>query len=136
VALEVLRNLRKLGLFTVMGISNVSHGLPERSLLNKTFLTMAAGAGLDAVIANPLDDGFTPMMMACNLLAGRDEGALRYISWANSLRGKVEHIARQGQGDLLGPIEQMRRCIVQGDKAVFWKRQADFLQKEVTLLAS
>lgn len=127
VALEVLRNLRKLGLFTVMGISNVSHGLPERSLLNKTFLTMAAGAGLDAVIANPLDDGFTPMMMACNLLAGRDEGALRYISWANSLKGKVEHIARQGQGDLLGPIEQMRRCIVQGDKSGILEKASRFL---------
>lgn len=127
VALEVLRNLRKLGLFTVMGISNVSHGLPERSLLNKTFLTMAAGAGLDAVIANPLDDGFTPMMMACNLLAGRDEGALRYISWANSLKGKVEHIARQGQGDLLGPIEQMRRCIVQGDKSGILEKASQFL---------
>ena len=46
VTLEVLRALKKLELFTIMGVSNVSHGLPERSLLNKTFLVMAAGGGL------------------------------------------------------------------------------------------
>lgn len=86
--LEVLRALKKLELFTIMGVSNVSHGLPERSLLNKTFLVMAAGAGLDAVIADPLDEGFYPLMKACNLLTGRDERASRFITWANSLKVK------------------------------------------------
>ncbi len=40
---------------TVMGLSNISYGLPKRKLVNRSFLLMAAYAGLDAVIIDPLD---------------------------------------------------------------------------------
>ena len=116
VTLEVLRALKKLELFTIMGVSNVSHGLPERSLLNKTFLAMAAGACLDAVIADPLDEGFYPLMMACNLLTGRDEKASHYIAWVNSLKIEEKKVISKTEERILGPIEQMQKLIVQGDK--------------------
>ena len=47
--------VKTLGVHTVLGVSNVSFGLPNRPLLNKTFLAMAMSAGLDLPIINPLD---------------------------------------------------------------------------------
>ncbi len=53
--IEVTRRAREAGLATVLGVSNVSHGLPDRPLLNAAFLGAGAAAGLDAAIANPND---------------------------------------------------------------------------------
>lgn len=56
VTLEATQRVKEeLGLFTVLGVSNVSHGLPMRGLINAGFLTAAAGVGLDAAIVNPND---------------------------------------------------------------------------------
>ena len=59
-ALVTLRTIEQIksrypGAKTVIGLSNISYGLPKRKLINRTFLVMAAYAGLDAVIINPLD---------------------------------------------------------------------------------
>lgn len=135
VTLEVLRALKKLELFTIMGVSNVSHGLPERSLLNKTFLVMAAGAGLDAVIADPLDEGFYPLMKACNLLTGRDERASCFITWANSLKVKEKKAISKTEERILGPIEQMQKLIVQGDKGSVLDKAQRFLADGVDPLS-
>lgn len=53
---------RELGLKTVLGISNVSHGLPEREKVNAAFLTEALAAGLNAAIYNPAQDSLTELM--------------------------------------------------------------------------
>ncbi len=45
-----------LGFPTILGVSNVSHGLPDRSVLSASFLSMAMAQGLDAAIMNPLDE--------------------------------------------------------------------------------
>ena len=55
ITLETVRELNRQGLATVLGISNVSHGLPDRSDLNAAFIFAAAAAGLSAAIANPSD---------------------------------------------------------------------------------
>ncbi len=55
VTLETLRLAHAAGLSTVLGVSNVSHGLPDRAVLNAAFVEAAAAAGLDAAIANPGD---------------------------------------------------------------------------------
>lgn len=117
VTLEALRAFKKLDLFTIMGVSNVSHGLPNRSLLNNAFLTMAAGAGLDSVIANPLDESFASLMMACNLLVGRDKGASGYIAWARSLKSEEKDTSSPAKKEgASSPIEEMKGMIVQGDR--------------------
>lgn len=71
-----------LGVNTVLGLSNVSHGLPQRSWLNAAFLALALGAGLDAAIANPLDHRIRETMIAGALLTGRDSGARNYLAQA------------------------------------------------------
>jgi 5-methyltetrahydrofolate--homocysteine methyltransferase len=53
VTIRGVRALRRQGLHTVLGVSNVSHGLPERPLLNASFASLAVEAGLSAAIVNP-----------------------------------------------------------------------------------
>ncbi|MDD2553206.1 MAG: homocysteine S-methyltransferase family protein, partial [Desulfotomaculaceae bacterium] len=88
-ALETVRAItlvkEHLGVNTVLGLSNVSHGLPQRSWLNAAFLSLALGAGLDAAITNPLDHRIRETMIAGALLTGRDSGARNYLAQAGSL---------------------------------------------------
>ena len=64
---------------TVMGLSNVSYGLPNRKLVNRAFLLMAVYAGLDAVILNPLDAKAMSFIKVANMLMGRDPLCKGYI---------------------------------------------------------
>ncbi len=63
---------------TVMGLSNVSYGLPERKKLNAGFMYMAIYAGLDAVIANPMDDEIQMAIKVAEALTGKDPRCRRY----------------------------------------------------------
>ncbi|MFH1538601.1 MAG: dihydropteroate synthase [bacterium] len=67
------------GVKLVCGLSNVSYGLPDRALLNRTFLAMAAAAGLGAVIADPLNEEMMKAIRASLALTGRDEFCAGYI---------------------------------------------------------
>lgn len=82
-AIETLKAVRmikeRLGVNTILGISNVSHGLPQRSSINAAFLTMAISHGLDAAIVNPLDNAVMEAWQAASLLAGRDANAQSFL---------------------------------------------------------
>lgn len=69
----------QLGLGTVLGISNVSHGLPARELLNSTYLAMAWLAGLDLPIINPFDSRIRETNRAAAVLLNQDPRSARYI---------------------------------------------------------
>ena len=71
--------VKSLGVHTVLGVSNVSFGLPNRPLLNKTFLAMAMSAGLDLPIINPLDQELMNTIDAFNVLYNYDRDATNYI---------------------------------------------------------
>jgi 5-methyltetrahydrofolate--homocysteine methyltransferase len=64
---------------TVMGLSNVSYGLPSRALVNRGFLLMAAYAGLDAAIIDPLDAKTMSMIKVADMLTGKDPYCKNYI---------------------------------------------------------
>jgi 5-methyltetrahydrofolate corrinoid/iron sulfur protein methyltransferase len=64
---------------TVLGISNISHGLPARNRLNAAFLHMATYAGLDAAILDPLEEGLMAEVKTAEALAGRDRHCRRYM---------------------------------------------------------
>ncbi|MEW6410131.1 MAG: dihydropteroate synthase [Nitrospirota bacterium] len=64
----------------VIGGSNISHGLPERSVINAAFLSMAIQRGLTMVIADPTVTTVRQAILASDLLMGKDEFAIRYIS--------------------------------------------------------
>jgi cobalamin-dependent methionine synthase I len=63
---------------TVLGISNISYGLPGRNRLNAAFLHMAIYAGLDAAIVDPLDDEIIAEVTTAEVLVGRDRHCRRY----------------------------------------------------------
>jgi len=69
----------KLGVKTVLGVSNVSFGLPNRGLLNRTFLTAALAAGLDLPIINPLDKGMLDVINAFKVLWYQDVNCEKYV---------------------------------------------------------
>jgi len=60
------------------GLSNVSFGLPARSLINQAFLAQALAAGLNAAIIDPMDQGLINMLYATELVLGRDRFCRRY----------------------------------------------------------
>ena len=74
IALETIRCLHVThpAVHFCCGLSNVSFGLPARSLINQAFLAQALPAGLDAAIIDPLDRGLTNMLYATELVLGRD----------------------------------------------------------------
>lgn len=65
---------------TICGLSNISFGLPRRNLLNRSFLTLLIGAGLDAAIIDPTEPGIMSTVLAAEALLGRDEFCMNYIS--------------------------------------------------------
>lgn len=69
----------ELGVRTILGVSNISFGLPCRSYLNTTFLTMAMYAGLDLAIMNPSSEEMMAAVYAYNVLTNRDRQSTKYI---------------------------------------------------------
>ena len=78
--LKALTMVKQLGVHTVLGVSNVSFGLPNRPLLNRTFLALAMQAGLDLPIINPLDQQLMDTIAAYNVLYNYDQESTYYIS--------------------------------------------------------
>ena len=70
---------RELGVMCCAGVSNISFGLPQRPLLNSTFLAAAFGAGLDAPIMNPGSERYMDVVRSYRVLNGEDEGSTAYI---------------------------------------------------------
>jgi 5-methyltetrahydrofolate--homocysteine methyltransferase len=83
VVLEAVRRVREeLGCRTVLGVSNISFGLPARPLLNSTFYTLAMGAGLSAAIINPLSRDMMTAYRAYRALTGLDRHCEAWIAQA------------------------------------------------------
>ena len=70
----------KLGLHTVLGVSNVSFGLPARPILNSTFLAAGFGAGLSSAIINPLSAPMMQVVDSFRVLNNQDKDAKNYIA--------------------------------------------------------
>ena len=88
-AMEIVKAVslvkERLGVRTVLGVSNVSFGIPQRALLNSTFLAAALGCGLDFPILNPSSARYMDTVHAFRVLNMQDEGAVRYIEdYANA----------------------------------------------------
>jgi 5-methyltetrahydrofolate--homocysteine methyltransferase len=99
VTLETTRAVsHDLGLATMLGVSNVSHGLPGRSSLNAAFLAMATATGLDAAIANPDDRDVAGAVKAANALLGADDQAADWIAWSAAIDSANAAAGRGGTG--------------------------------------
>jgi|LSQX01.1.fsa_nt_gb 5-methyltetrahydrofolate--homocysteine methyltransferase len=94
-ALELVK--KRLVVKTVLGVSNVSHGLPNRERLNRTFLAASLYAGLDLPIINPLDAGVMDTIRASSVLWNPDLGAEEYLESRQDVgkEGSRQRFARQ-----------------------------------------
>lgn len=80
VTLETLRRLKdEVGVNTVLGVSNISFGLPSRPVINAAFYTMAMMNGLSAGIINPSSEDMMKAWYAYHALMGLDTNCERYI---------------------------------------------------------
>ncbi len=88
--METLRALKRvkeeLGLRTVLGVSNISFGLPNRELINHNFLTMALTYGLDLPIINPNVSSMTGAVRSYKLLTAIDKDSMEYIAAYNAAK--------------------------------------------------
>ena len=117
VTLDALRMIReKTGCGTVLGVSNVSFGLPEREVLGSVFLTMALERGLSAAIMNPLNDRMMGAMISFRTLTGRDENCGAYIRFAGELPAMqaVSPAAPAAAGTKETGAKGLRRAVVKG----------------------
>ena len=89
VTLKALEYIAEQGCLSILGVSNVSHGLPSRHLVNRTFLAMAMAAGLDAAIIDPIAPGIFETILASNLLRGSDPKAETYINSQDKLKERA-----------------------------------------------
>ena len=83
-ALNTMNGIRQImeqfpGVHTTCGLSNISFGLPNRKLVNRTFLVGAIGCGLDSVIIDPTDKMLYGALRAGLMIAGKDEYCRAYI---------------------------------------------------------
>lgn len=79
--LETLKRIKDLHpeVKTIIGLSNISYGLPERKLVNQSFVVLAVASGLDAVILDSTDQKIMALIKATNLLLGKDEFCGQYL---------------------------------------------------------
>ena len=118
--LDVIRYCREsLGLTTVMGLSNISFGLPARELLNTHFMTMCMAAGMGAFIANPNSARIQEALAASEVLLGRDPQAATFIAKFSDWKpgGGTAPVSQKPGNDSAdvggSPIE---RAVIKGDK--------------------
>ena len=99
VALETLRRVRaELGCRTVLGVSNISFGLPGRAHFNAAFYTLAMGAGLSAAIINPLSAEMMAAWRAYRALMGRDRSCEEWIAHAEEVATAATSAADPSRG--------------------------------------
>lgn len=126
--LETSRRVKQdMGLFTVLGVSNVSHGLPMRALLNAGFMQAAAGVGLDAAIVNPNDEVMREARAMINAARenGEDFAQKSRIEFDEILKRAFEMSIQQPDAateeathtpeEERDPEVELRRAIAQGD---------------------
>ena len=102
------------GVNLLLGVSNVSHGLPNRPKLNSAFLAMAIGKGLDLSIINPLDEMMKNAWQSAALLAGRDENAENYLQLNSEQTASAIPVA----ADETPSLEAVTRYVVKGSSGI------------------
>lgn len=123
-ALKLIK--RKLGCHTVLGVSNISFGLPQRSVINAAFFTAALEAGLSAAIMNPFSPDMMKSYYSYKALHRLDTGFASYIAFASGITPETPVAAAAG--------DKPKTCVSLSDAVVKgMKEQAEKLTDEALL---
>ncbi len=126
-ALETLKAIRlvkeRLKVATVLGVSNISFGLPQRKLINSAFLTMALASGLDCAIINPMNEAMMDAYHSSLVLTNKDLRAERYIE---RYRAKAINVEAQtaelklktfpAKVEVLNIADKLKKAVIEGDE--------------------
>jgi 5-methyltetrahydrofolate--homocysteine methyltransferase len=118
-AIETLAAIRmvkeRLGAGTVLGVSNISFGLPRRPVISSTFFGMALAAGLDAAIINPKEQAMMDAWRSAMVLLNRDAHAARYIE-----AYKGESSSASSEASTTAPVLDTKgllaKAVIDGDR--------------------
>lgn len=128
-AMETLKAVRmvkeRLGVKTVLGVSNISFGLPDRETINAAFLTLALGQGLDLPIINPNVRTMTGAVDAFKVLAGQDKNSERFISIHNQMQGEKPVVPAGGS---VSPDSSLEYAIANGLRQIAAEATVRLLQ--------
>ncbi|WP_022670086.1 homocysteine S-methyltransferase family protein [Hippea alviniae] len=125
-ALETLRAIKlikeRYGITTVLGLSNVSFGLPNRKLINASYMAMAIYNGLDSAIVNPYDELLWQIKYASDLIVDRDKDASIYINNSADItlsnqtqkKSKLELISSPFEKGSLE--DKLFMCVIEGNE--------------------
>jgi len=103
-AVEYIRH--ELGVGTVLGVSNISFGLPKREAINTAFFTLALKAGLSAGIINPLSESMMNAYYSYNALEGFDDNCTEY----------VESVTQSANNNASSGVTDLKTAIIKGMK--------------------
>ncbi len=113
---ETLKTIRSvsehLGLSCVIGLSNVSFGLPARNVLNSQFLSMAMSQGVGLAIVNVLDEDIKKAFLSASLLLGRDENAKQFLT---AFSGQA-HTPVPVRADNKDIFAKLQNAVIKGDE--------------------
>ena len=133
-ALETLNLIewcsREFGCGTIVGLSNVSFGLPERSWVNAAFLAMAVSKGLTMAIANPSSDLLVCIKMACDVITKNDANSRNYIAYFKNKenpQGEVKVVVEEKK-----TVERIYDAVLNGDKDGIGKLIGKALDEKTT----
>ncbi len=124
--LAAINEFSRRGLFTVLGVSNISYGLPQRSYINSAFLSFAIDAGLRAAIIDPLDRNMVATLYAASALAGYDRNFSRYINFGASSIPKGSEISETE----INPVLRLSDAIISGRREDAVRITEEILKKK------
>lgn len=97
---------------STMGLSNISFGLPNRTLINSTFFAMCLANGLDAPIINPYDENIKNVLLASSALLGHDENGLNFSKNFSEISTQNKNFSTENQNI----IEKIKNSVMIGAK--------------------
>lgn len=103
-AVRYIKN--ELGIGTVLGVSNISFGLPKREAINTAFFTLALESGLSAGIINPLSEAMMNAYYSFNALSGYDDNCTEYIESVTSAQASAPAVS----------VADLKTAIIKGMK--------------------
>lgn len=110
--IKAIKEFKRLKRPTVLGVSNVSYGLPKRSFINSVFLSIAIDAGLSAAIMDPTDENVFRTFISASAICGYDGNFSRYIN----LSGRGGGAAKKETDEYINPFLRLLRDIIEGER--------------------
>lgn len=126
ITLSALKQVHDRGIKTALGVSNISFGLPQRGLINRTFFTMALQNGLNLAIINPADTGMMEALSVFKLLCGFDKNGEEYLAKYTSLPAP-QNTTDSGKQE---PAKAIREAVLSGLEEQAAKNAASLLETQ------